>query len=47
VEGRPYAIELLRADRFVDVDDLVSGRPVRLAPAGTADTIELARRVKT
>ena len=47
VEGRPYAIEFLRADRFVDVDDLVSGRPVRLAPAGTADTIELARRVKT
>jgi uncharacterized protein YuzE len=27
-EGRPYAIEFLRADQFVDVEGLTSGRPV-------------------
>lgn len=40
-DGRPYAIEFLRADAFVDVKGLVSGRPVRLAPEAVADTIDL------
>jgi uncharacterized protein YuzE len=35
VEGRPYAIEFLQADRFVDVRGLVSGESVTLiADAG-------------
>ncbi len=41
VEGRPYAIEFLRADRFVDVQGLVTGRPVRLAPEGIEESSDL------
>ena len=32
-DGRPYAIEFLQADKLVDVEGLVSGRPVRLSEA--------------
>jgi DNA-binding transcriptional regulator YiaG/uncharacterized protein YuzE len=31
VEGRPYAIEFLRVDEFVDTEGLVSGRPVKVS----------------
>ena len=41
VEGRPYAIEFLQADRFVDVEGLVNDRPVRLTPKPIQDPIEL------
>jgi DNA-binding transcriptional regulator YiaG/uncharacterized protein YuzE len=40
-EGRPYAIEFLRADRFVDVGGLVSGQPIQLAPHGLSEAAEL------
>lgn len=40
-EGRPYAIEFLRADRFVDIDGLVSGKPVRLTPEAIGELPEL------
>lgn len=41
IEGRPYSIEFLRADQFVDVSDLVSGRPIRLTPGSIVDTGDL------
>jgi DNA-binding transcriptional regulator YiaG len=31
VEGRPYAIEFLRVNEFVDTRGLVSGRPVKVS----------------
>ena len=37
-EGRPYAIEFLQADRFVDVSGLVSGRPVQLTAHAVSET---------
>lgn len=40
-EGRPYAIEFLQADRFVDVAGLVNERPVRLSPKPIADHLQL------
>lgn len=40
-EGRPYAIEFLRAERFVDIENLVSGKPVQLTPVSVADSGEL------
>lgn len=39
-EGRPYAIEFLQADRFVDVDGLVSGESVPLTDHATAQETE-------
>jgi DNA-binding transcriptional regulator YiaG/uncharacterized protein YuzE len=42
-EGRPYAIEFLRADKFVDIDGLVSGRPVRLVPTAIEESGQLTR----
>ena len=41
IDGRPYAIEFLQASNLVDVDALVSGRPVRLAPETIAESSEL------
>jgi uncharacterized protein YuzE len=43
VEGRPYAIEFLRADQFVDVEGLTSGRTVHVAE-GSSDRVPRARR---
>jgi DNA-binding transcriptional regulator YiaG len=40
-EGRPYSIEFLRADQFVDVEGLITGRPMRLAPHSSADILEI------
>lgn len=40
-DGRPYAIEFLRADTLVDVEGLVSGQPVRLAPRAVGQFDEL------
>jgi len=40
-EGRPYAIEFLRADRFVDVRGLVSGQPIQLVPHVLSEAAEL------
>ena len=42
VDGRPYAIELLQADKLIDVSDLVTGRPIRLTPRASAATIEVS-----
>jgi DNA-binding transcriptional regulator YiaG len=41
VEGKPFSIEFLHADRFVDVTGLVSGRPVRLSVKTIADDDEV------
>jgi DNA-binding transcriptional regulator YiaG len=42
VDGRPYAIELLQAGKLIEVDDLVTGRPIRLTPRASAETIEVS-----
>jgi DNA-binding transcriptional regulator YiaG/uncharacterized protein YuzE len=41
IDGRPYAIDFLQADRFVDVAGLVSGQPIQLAPHGLSEGSEL------
>ena len=40
-DGRPYAIEFLQADRFVEVGGLVSGQPIQLAPHRLSEASEL------
>lgn len=35
MDGRPYAIEFLQADRFVDIHGLVSGESITLLPNAT------------
>jgi DNA-binding transcriptional regulator YiaG len=42
VDGRPYAIELLQADKLIDVADLVTGRPIRLTPRASAEKVEIS-----
>lgn len=39
--GRPYAIEFLRVDEFVDTRGLISGRPVKLSGRELTDLGEL------
>jgi len=46
-EGRPYAIEFLRANEFVDTRGLISGRPVKLSGSSLVDETPLDRGTLT
>src|ERR1041384_1809337 len=46
-EGRPYAIEFLRVNEFVDTRGLLSGRPVKLSGSSLVDETPLDREALT
>jgi len=41
IDGRPYAIEFLRVNEFVDTQGLISGRPVRVSGSELTNDVQL------